>query len=100
LLHVFYARSDRTLHGAWSFLARSCRAVDISKLLLETRHLPDAPNRFVARVARDLLERESREREGVLAMARSCLAIFGNDVGKATTAWSLCSSEQLEGVGI
>ena len=75
ILHVLYAKPDKTLAGVAAFLSDPKRPIEATlNAMMTTRHLGDAgPHPVVASAARELLNKADNERSGVLSTAMSFL---------------------------
>lgn len=100
-LHVLYAERDKTLHGVISFLSEPSRPFEESmKFILDTDHdmtgpgwpladgSPNYCHPVAAAAARDMLNKDDKERSGVLSSAISYLTLFRDPIVARNTAMS------------
>jgi len=81
ILHVLYARADKTLAGVATFLSDPAHPIEATlRSMLSTPHLGDRPHPVVASAARELLNKSDNERSGVLSTAMSFLGLYRDPV--------------------
>ncbi|WP_281825008.1 conjugal transfer protein TraG [Jannaschia rubra] len=81
ILHVLYAREDKTLAGVATFLSDPAHPIEATlRSMLSTPHLGDRPHPVVASAARELLNKSDNERSGVLSTAMSFLGLYRDPV--------------------
>ncbi|MEM7693238.1 MAG: conjugal transfer protein TraG [Pseudomonadota bacterium] len=81
ILHVLYARDDKTLAGVATFLSDPAQPIEATlRVMMTTPHLGDAPHPVVASAARELLNKSDNERSGVLSTAMSFLGLYRDPV--------------------
>jgi type IV secretion system protein VirD4 len=82
ILHVLYAEADKTLAGVASFLSDPKRPIESTlSAMMRTPHLGEAGvHPVVASAARELLNKSSNERSGVLSTAMSFLGLYRDPV--------------------
>ena len=81
ILHVLYARSDKTLAGVATFLSDPAHPIEATlRAMMATPHLGDRPHPVVASAARELLNKSDNERSGVLSTAMSFLGLYRDPV--------------------
>jgi type IV secretion system protein VirD4 len=81
ILHVLYARKDKTLSGVAAFLSDPDQPFEKTlRAMMTTNHLGDAVKEHVhpvvAQAARELLNKSDNERSGVLSTAMSFLGLY------------------------
>lgn len=77
ILHVLYARPDKTLRGVANFLSDpACPFEQTLQVMMDTHHLPEGPHPVVASAAREVLNKSENERSGVLSTAMSFLGLY------------------------
>jgi len=101
MLHVLYARPDKSLRGCLDFLSDPSREVKHAlEEMLETNHdaqlacgwvdpgtgKPTPTHPAVSRAARSLLNKSDNERSSVLSSATKFLSLYYDDVIAANTA--------------
>ena len=93
ILHVLYARADKTLAGVATFLSDPAHPIEATlRSMLSTPHLGDRPHPVVASAARELLNKSDNERSGVLSTAMSFLGLYRDPVVAQVTrrcAWRI-----------
>ena len=82
ILHVLYAEADKTLAGVASFLSDPKRPIESTlSAMMRTPHLGETGvHPVVASAARELLNKSSNERSGVLSTAMSFLGLYRDPV--------------------
>ncbi|MDR3493871.1 MAG: conjugal transfer protein TraG, partial [Ancalomicrobiaceae bacterium] len=82
ILHVLYAEADKTLAGVAAFLSDPKRPIESTlAAMMKTSHLGEAGvHPVVASAARELLNKSSNERSGVLSTAMSFLGLYRDPV--------------------
>jgi type IV secretion system protein VirD4 len=82
ILHVLYAEADKTLAGVASFLSDPKRPIESTlSAMMRTPHFGEAGvHPVVASAARELLNKSSNERSGVLSTAMSFLGLYRDPV--------------------
>jgi type IV secretion system protein VirD4 len=81
ILHVLYARADKTLAGVANFLSDPSRPIETTlRAMMRTTHLGVRPHPVVASAARELLNKSENERSGVLSTAMSFLGLYRDPV--------------------
>jgi type IV secretion system protein VirD4 len=82
ILHVLYAEEDKTLAGVAAFLSDPKRPIESTlSAMMRTSHLGAAGvHPVVASAARELLNKSSNERSGVLSTAMSFLGLYRDPV--------------------
>ncbi|MGY3155925.1 type IV secretion system protein VirD4 [Bradyrhizobium elkanii] len=82
ILHVLYAEEDKTLAGVAAFLSDPKRPIETTlAAMMRTAHLGEAGvHPVVASAARELLNKSSNERSGVLSTAMSFLGLYRDPV--------------------
>jgi type IV secretion system protein VirD4 len=87
ILHVLYARRDKTLAGVANFLSDPKRPIETTlRVMMSTPHLGDRPHPVVASAGRELLNKSENERSGVLSTAMSFLGLYRDPVVGAVTS--------------
>ena len=77
ILHVLYAREDKTLRGVANFLSDPALPFERTlQRMMTTRHVDGAPHPVVASAAREVLNKSDNERSGVLSTAMSFLSLY------------------------
>jgi type IV secretion system protein VirD4 len=77
ILHVLYAKADKTLRGVANFLSDPARPFERSLwAMMSTAHLGDFAHPVVASAAREVLNKSENERSGVLSTAMSFLGLY------------------------
>lgn len=100
ILHILYARSEKTLAEVARFLSDPARPIDTAlELMKRTAHLGKAgPHPVVAAAAQDLLNKSPNERSSVVSTAQSFLNLYRDPVVAQVTrrcAWRI--SDLVEG---
>ena len=86
ILHVLYAKADKTLAGVANFLSDPQQPIDTTlRAMMTTAHLGDRPHPVVASAARELLNKSENERSGVLSTAMSFLGLYRDPVVATVT---------------
>jgi type IV secretion system protein VirD4 len=82
ILHVLYARPDKTLAGVAAFLSDPKQPIESTlQAMMTTPHLGEAgPHPVIASTARELLNKSDNERSGVLSTAMSFLGLYRDPV--------------------
>ena len=82
ILHVLYARPDKTLAGVAAFLSDPKQPIEATlQAMMTTAHLgKDGPHPVIASTARELLNKSDNERSGVLSTAMSFLGLYRDPV--------------------
>ena len=89
ILHVLYARKEKTLSGVAGFLSDPERTqMQTLETMLTTRHLPTGPHPVVAQAAREMLNKSENELSGVFSTAMSCLGLYRDPVVARNTSVS------------
>ncbi len=89
ILHVLYARPNKTLSGVAEFLSDpSTPRAHVLHQMLNTRHLPAGPHPLVAQAAREMMNKSSNEMSGVFSSAMACLGLYRDPVIARNTATS------------
>ena len=88
ILHVLYAKKDKTLAGVANFLSDPRRPVEATlRAMMDTPHLGEAGvHPVIASSARELLNKSENERSGVLSTAMSFLGLYRDPVVARVTA--------------
>ena len=87
ILHVLYADRDTTLCGVANFLSEPSRTFERTLfLMMQTQHLGGAPHPVVASAAREVLNKSTNERSGVLSTAMSFLGLYRDPTVAAVTS--------------
>ncbi len=77
ILHVLYAREDKTLRGVANFLSDPAQPFEQALFaMMNTPHVDGAPHPVVASAAREVLNKSENERSGVLSTAMSFLGLY------------------------
>src|SRR5581483_10784309 len=77
ILHVLYAREEKTLSGVANLLSDPGQPIERTlHAMMTTKHLGDRPHPVVASAARELLNKADNERSGVLSTAMSFLGLY------------------------
>lgn len=100
ILHVIYAKPDKTLSGVASLLSDPARTIDETlEEMLTANHLgtEDAPltHAVVAEAARELLNKSENEKSSVVSTAVSFLGLYRDPVVRRATSTSDWSIEDL-----
>jgi type IV secretion system protein VirD4 len=87
ILHVLYAKEDKTLAGVANFLSDPRRPIETTlRAMMTTAHLgQQGVHPVVASSARELLNKSDNERSGVLSTAMSFLGLYRDPVVAAVT---------------
>jgi type IV secretion system protein VirD4 len=81
ILHVLYAKEDKTLRGVANLLSDPAHPIEHTlNSMMTTRHLGDHPHPVVASAARELLNKSDNERSGVLSTAMSFLGLYRDPI--------------------
>lgn len=82
ILHVLYARQDKTLAGVAAFLSDPQQPIETTlRAMMTTPHLGEARTHpVIASAARELLNKSENERSGVLSTAMSFLGLYRDPV--------------------
>ena len=77
ILHVLYAREDKTLRGVANFLSDPAVPFEQTlRTMMRTLHRDKVPHPVVASAAREVLNKSENERSGVLSTAMSFLGLY------------------------
>ncbi len=89
ILHVLYARPDKTLAGVRALLSDPSRPrLEMLNDMLTTRHLPTGPHPLVEKAARTMLNKTENELSGVFSTASACLGLYDDPTIATNTSTS------------
>ncbi|KAB2715153.1 conjugal transfer protein TraG [Brucella intermedia] len=88
ILHVLYAKKDKTLAGVAACLSDPRRPIETTlSAMMTTPHLGEkGPHPVVASAARELLNKSDNERSGVLSTAMSFLGLYRDPIVASVTS--------------
>jgi type IV secretion system protein VirD4 len=87
ILHVLYCEPDKTLAGIASFLADPRRdTLTTLRLMRETNYPDPVARKVIQSVAREMLNKDSRELSAVVSTAMSYLGLYRDPLVAANTA--------------